>query len=51
MQIIDNKALLLKLRNPKQVTTIIPKSKPVGQNEVLVRWGVQEAQTLRALNI
>lgn len=51
MQIIDNKALLLKLRNPKQVTTIIPKSKPVGQNEVLVRWGVQEAQALRALNI
>lgn len=51
MQIIDNKALLLKLRNPKQVTTAIPKSKPVGQNEVLVHWGVQETQVLRALNI
>lgn len=51
MQIIDNKALLLKLRNPKQVTTIIPKSKPVDENSVLVHWGVREAQTLRAMNI
>lgn len=51
MQIIDNKALLLKLRNPKQVTTIIPKSKPVDEHSVLVHWGVQEAQTLRAMNI
>ena len=51
MQIIDNKALLLKLRNPKQVTTIIPKSREVNPNEVLVNWGVEETKTLRALNI
>jgi len=51
MQIIDNKALLLKLRNPKQVSTIIPKSKVIGEHEVVVNWGVQEAQTLRGLNI
>lgn len=51
MQIIDNKALLLKLRNPKQVTTIIPKSKAVGEHEVIVNWGVQEAHTLRGMNI
>jgi SNF2 family DNA or RNA helicase len=51
MQIIDNKALLLKLRNPKQVTTIIPKSKAVSENEVVVRWGVHEVHTLRGLNI
>jgi SNF2 family DNA or RNA helicase len=51
MQIIDNKALLLKLRNPKQVSTIIPKSKVVGEHEVVVNWGVHEAQTLRGLNI
>lgn len=51
MQIIDNKALLLKLRNPKQVTTIIQKSKPVDEHNVLVHWGVKEAQTLRSLNI
>jgi SNF2 family DNA or RNA helicase len=51
MQIINGKALLLKLRNPKQVTAIIPKSKEVSANEVLVSWGVQEALTLKALNI
>lgn len=51
MQIIDNKALLLKLRNPKQITTIIPKSNAVGEHEVLVNWGVQEAHTLRGMNI
>ena len=51
MQIIDNKALLLKLRNPKQVTTVIPKSKAVSDHEVLVNWGVQETHTLRGLNI
>jgi SNF2 family DNA or RNA helicase len=51
MQIIDNKALLLKLRNPKQVSTIIPKSKVIGEHEVVVNWGVHEAQTLRGLNI
>ena len=51
MQIIDNKALLLKLRNPKQVTTIIPKSKAISEHEVVVKWGVQETQALRGLNI
>ena len=51
MQIIDNRALLLKLRNPEQVTTIIPKSKAVSEYEVLVNWGVQETRALRALNI
>jgi len=51
MQIIDNKALLLKLRNPKQVTTIIPKSKAISEHEVVVNWGVQETHTLRGLNI
>ena len=34
MQIIDNKALLLKLRHPKQVTTAIPKSREVASNNV-----------------
>lgn len=51
MQIIDNKALLLKLRNPKQVTTVIPKSKPVSDHEVVVNWGIREAHMLRAMNI
>ena len=38
MQIIDGKALLLKLRNPKRVTEVIPKSKTVEDHEVLVKW-------------
>ena len=51
MEIIENRALLLKLRNPTAVTTVIPKSKQMGPNEVLVNWGVSEAQALRDLNI
>ncbi len=51
MRIIDNKALLIKVKNPARITTVIPKSKLVGDNEVLVNWGVEEAQVLRNLQI
>ena len=51
MQIIDGKALLLKLRNPNRVTSVIPKSKVVEDNGVLVNWGIDEALTLSKLNI
>jgi len=51
MEIIDNKALLLKLRNPKHVTTVIPKSKELSGNRVLVSWGMEEARVLKNLNI
>lgn len=51
MEIFDNRALLLKLKNPNRVTTVIPKSKVVSDNEVLVHWGVDEARVLRNLNI
>lgn len=51
MQIIDNKALLLKVRNPGKITTVIPKSKDLGDNEVLVKWGLEEAQVLKNLGI
>ena len=51
MEIIDNKALMLKLRNPAQVTTIIPKSKELSNNRVLVNWGMDETRVLRNLNI
>ena len=43
MKIIDGKALLMRLRNPKKVTEIIPKSKEIKDNNVLVHWGVGEA--------
>lgn len=51
MEIIENKAIRLRLRNPDRVTTVIPKSKKLGDHEVLVNWGVEETQILRNLNI
>ena len=51
MQIIDNKALLLTLKNPQRVTTVIPNSRELGANQVLVKWGLDEAQVLKNLKI
>ena len=51
MQIIDNKALLLTLRDPTKVTSVIPKSKIVGDHKVAVHWGLDEAQVLKNLKI
>ena len=51
MQIVEDKALLLTLQNPKQITTVIPKSKELSLNKVVVNWGVDEAHTLQSLNI
>ena len=51
LEIINNKAVLLKLRDPNKVTTVIPKSKYVGNNQVLVNWGLDEMQVLKNLQI
>ena len=51
MQIIDNKALLLKVREPGRITTVIPKSKVLDSGEVLVKWGLEESQVLKNLKI
>jgi SNF2 family DNA or RNA helicase len=51
VQIIENKALLLKVREPQRITTIIPKSKILDSGEVLVKWGLEEAQVLKNLRI
>ena len=51
MEIIDNKVLLLNLRNPNKVTTLIPKSKMVGENQVAVKWGLDETRVLKNLQI
>jgi len=51
LQIIENKALLLKLRDPGRVTTVIPKSKVLDSGEVVVKWGLEEAQVLKNLRI
>jgi SNF2 family DNA or RNA helicase len=51
VQIIENKALLLKVREPNRILTVVPNSKPLGSNEVLVRWGVEEAQILSNMGV
>ena len=51
MQIINNKILLLNLRNPNKVTTVIPKSKQLEGNQVAVNWGLDEARILKNLQI
>jgi len=51
MEIIDNKALLLRVKEPGRITTVIPKSRELPNNQVVVRWGLDEAQVLRNLKI
>ena len=51
MQILENKALLLKVRDPTRITSVIPKSKLLDSGEVLVKWGMEEAQVLKNLRI
>ena len=51
MKIVNNKALLLRLRNPKKVTEVIPQSQELPDNKVIVRWGIDEAHVLKNLNI
>jgi superfamily II DNA or RNA helicase len=50
MQIIDNKALLLRLKNPSRVLAAVPDAKAVDAHTVAVKWGIQQTQALRALN-
>jgi len=51
VQIIENKALLLKVKEPGRITTVIPRSKELANGAVLVRWGLEEAQVLKNLRI
>ena len=51
MRVIDNKALLLKVRNPHQILNAIPASKYLGDHKVLVRWGIDESRVLKNLDI
>lgn len=55
MEIVDNKVLLLKVKNPDRITAIIPKSKHLGSTEglhdVAVHWGLEESQVLKNLGI
>jgi SNF2 family DNA or RNA helicase len=55
MEIIENRALLLNVRNPDRITTVIPKSKVLssdnGVSKVLVNWGLEESIVLKNLKI
>ena len=55
MDIVQNKALLLRVRDGNRITNVIPKSKIVKEHadhhEVLVHWGLEEVKVLRNLNI
>jgi DNA or RNA helicases of superfamily II len=51
MQIIENKALHLRLKNPERVLATIPKSARLDDGSVLVHWGLEEAQVLKNLGI
>ena len=51
MRVIDNKALLLKVRNPAHIAAAIPHSKVLDKHRVLVRWGVDESRVLKNLDI
>jgi superfamily II DNA or RNA helicase len=54
MQIIDNKALVLRTRDPNKYA-IIPKSQVVNETngiyEIAVRWGLDEVRVLRNLGV
>lgn len=54
MQIVDNKVLVLRTRNPGKYS-VIPRSEVVGEaggmSEVAVFWGLDEARVLRNLGV
>ena len=55
MEIVDNKALLLKVRDAARITNAIPKSRVIAEHadyyEVLVHWGLEEARVLKNIGI
>ncbi len=55
MKILENKALLLKVKNAERITKVIPKSRVMAAHpdhyEVLVHWGLEESRVLKNLNI
>ena len=55
MQVIDNKAIVLKTKRPHLVTESVDKYKILSEKEgvfkIVVRWGLQEAQALVGLKV
>ena len=51
MEIIENNAIKLRVKNPSAVTNAIRKSTILEDGDVLVHWGIKEAQVLKGLGI
>lgn len=60
MEVVQNKALLLTVKNPHKITAVIPKSAVIeqgvgadgtGRYKVLVNFGLEEAQVLKNIGI
>jgi SNF2 family DNA or RNA helicase len=51
MEIVDNKALVMRLKNPAPVLATVPDARAVDQHTVAVKWGLRQAQALRSLGI
>lgn len=56
MEVLDNKALLIRVRNPDRFTAVIPKSSYIkeaapGVHEILVHWGYDEALVLKNMGV
>ena len=55
MEVVQNKALLLKVRNPDRITSTIPTSHVLAEHngvyKVMVKFGLEECQVLRNLGI
>ena len=55
MELIENKALMLRTRTPHVVTEAIKKSKVISRDgdiyNVLIHWGLREAQALSQLKV
>jgi len=55
VEVVDNRALLLRVRDGYRITNVIPKSRIIKEHpdhhEVLVHWGLEEVKVLRNLKI
>ena len=50
MEIVGNKALRFTTHKPHKIAEFIPKSKVVGEDSVVVHWGLDECMVLTALS-
>jgi len=51
MKIIDNKALVLRLKNPAPVLTAAPDARSIDANTVAVKWDIANVHALRDLGL